>query len=180
MNDAEIKGKEAPRKRSPRFEVEIREMELDDIPTVFHLGEQLFTATRVPNLYRTWDEFEVVELFHGDSQFCLVAESEGKIIGFALGTTISKTRSAWKYGHLVWLGVDPRYQRYRIGKKLFRNLKNLMLEEGVRILLVDTEADNASALAFFQELGFGNPEEHTYLSLNLDRRKRRKRQNGAG
>lgn len=148
-------------------------MELDDLPTVFHLGEKLFTASRVPNLYRTWDEFEVVELFQGDSQYCVVAEAEGEIVGFALGTTISKARSAWKYGYLVWLGVDPRYQRYRVGKKLFRHLKNLMVEEGVRILLVDTEADNQSALSFFRQLGFGNPEEHIYLSLNLARRKRR-------
>jgi len=156
-----------------RPQVEIREMELDDLPTVFHLGEKLFTASRVPNLYRTWDEFEVVELFQGDSQYCVVAEAEGEIVGFALGTTISKARSAWKYGYLVWLGVDPRYQRYRVGKKLFRHLKNLMVEEGVRILLVDTEADNQSALSFFRQLGFGNPEEHIYLSLNLARRKRR-------
>ena len=164
---------ETPQSRRKRPQVEIREMEIDDLSTVFHLGEKLFTATRVPNLYRTWDEFEVVELFHGDSQYCLVAEAEGEIVGFALGTTISKTRSAWKYGYLVWLGVDPRYQRYSVGRKLFRQLKNLMVDEGVRILLVDTEADNHSALSFFQQLGFGNPEEHIYLSLNLARRKRR-------
>ena len=26
------------------FELEIREMEIDDIPAVFHLGEQIFTS----------------------------------------------------------------------------------------------------------------------------------------
>ena len=33
----------------------IREMELDDLPAVFKLGERLFTAEKQPNLYRTWD-----------------------------------------------------------------------------------------------------------------------------
>jgi ribosomal protein S18 acetylase RimI-like enzyme len=159
------------RKQKKRFDVEIREMEIDDLPAVFHLGERLFTARHVPNLYKTWDQFEIVALFESDTEFCLVAELDGKIIGFALGTTISKPRSAWKYGHLVWLGVDPRYQLYGLGKRLFRSLKETMLQSGVRIILVDTEADNVPALAFFRDLGFGHPEEHIYMTLNLDNHK---------
>ena len=145
----------------------VREMEVDDLAEVFHLGEKLFTAKEVPNLYRTWDEYEVVELFLSDTEFCLVAELEGTIIGFALGTTISKRRSAWKYGHLVWLGVHPGFQHLGIGKRLFQQVRGLMEEDGVRILLVDTESDNRAALAFFQGMGFGGLEEHIYLTLNL-------------
>jgi hypothetical protein len=29
-------------------------------------------------------------------------------------------------------------------------------------------------LAFFREMGFGNPEEHLYLALNLDQQQPRK------
>ena len=94
-----------------RPKITIREMELDDLAPVYHLGEKLFTAREVPNLYRTWDEYELVELFNSDSEFCLVAEYEEEIIGFALGTTIEKERSAWKYGYLVWLGITAEYQR---------------------------------------------------------------------
>jgi ribosomal protein S18 acetylase RimI-like enzyme len=72
-------------------DVKIRPMEIDDLSKVFHLGEKLFEAEKLPNLYRTWDEFEVVELFHGDPEFCLVAEINKRIIGFALGTTIKKS-----------------------------------------------------------------------------------------
>lgn len=32
--------------------LEIRQMEIDDLAAVFHLGERLFTSQRVPNLYR--------------------------------------------------------------------------------------------------------------------------------
>jgi ribosomal protein S18 acetylase RimI-like enzyme len=38
---------------------------------------------------------------------------------------------------------------------------------------VDSEADNESALAFFKKMGFSNPKEHIYLSLNLSERKKR-------
>lgn len=155
-------------KKARRLNLKIRLMEIDDVPKVFHLGEKLFEAQKVPNLYRTWDEYEVIELFHGDSEFCLVAEAEDQIIGFALGTTITKSHSAWKYGHLVWLGVDPPFQRLGVAEKLFSRFRNLMLKDSVRILLVDTEAENLPALHFFRKMGFGNPQQHIYLTMNLD------------
>ena len=148
-------------------QVKIREMEIDDIAPVFHLGERLFEAESLQNLYRTWDEFEVMELFSGDTENCLVAERYGKIVGFALGTTISKTHSAWKYGHLVWLGVDEACQQLGVGKKLFQRFRVLMIKQGVRILIVDTQAENLGALHFFRKMGFGSPRQHIYLSLNL-------------
>jgi ribosomal protein S18 acetylase RimI-like enzyme len=163
-----------PNNEKRRPAVEIREMEIDDLAPVFHLGERLFTSKKVPTLYRTWDEYEVTNIFQTEPEFCLVAEVHGNPIGFALGTTITKTRSAWKYGHLVWLGVDPDYQRLGVAKRLFSHFRDKMDEHGVRILLVDTEADNEQALAFFREMGFGNPEEHLYLALNLDQQQPRK------
>ena len=153
--------------KKKRINLTIREMEIDDIAKVFHLGEKLFTARKVPNLYRTWDEYEVVSLFQSDPEFCLVAYADDMIIGFALGSTISKTGSAWKYGHLYWLGVEPEYQRQGVAKKLFKSFMDLMLENGVRMLQVDTEADNLAALYFFRKMGFGNPQQHIYLSLNI-------------
>lgn len=152
--------------------VTIREMEIDDLAAVYHLGEKLFTARDVPNLYRTWDDHEIVQLFDSDGQFCLVAELQSRIIGFALGTTVEKPRTAWKYGLLVWLGVAPEFQKNGVGAMLFDEFLDLMIEDGVRMILVDTEADNLPALRFFQKIGFGRPEEHIYLSLNLSTIKR--------
>ena len=37
------------------------------------------------------------------------------------------------------------------------------------MILIDTEADNQQALRFFQKEGFGNPNEHVYLSRNFTR-----------
>jgi ribosomal protein S18 acetylase RimI-like enzyme len=167
--------------KKKRINLSIREMEIDDIATVFHLGEKLFTARKVPNLYRTWDEYEVVSLFQSDPGFCLVAYADDTIIGFALGSTISKSGSAWKYGHLYWLGIEPEYQRRGVAKKLFKSFMDLMVENGVRMLQVDTEADNLPALHFFREMGFGSPQQHIYLSLNLSdlrRQIKEKKENG--
>jgi len=172
-----MESQDDPHKKKKRSNIIIREMDIDDLATVFHLGEQLFKARHVPNLYRTWDEFEVIELFNSDSEFCLVAEVDDKMVGFALGTTITKNHSAWKYGQLAWLGVEPAYHRYGIATRLFNQFLELMTKSGVRMLLVDTEADNLPALHFFRKLGFGNPEEHVYLTLNIAKHQR---MNGKG
>jgi hypothetical protein len=35
------------------------------------------------------------------------------------------------------------------------------------MVLVDTEAENLPALFFFRKMGFGHPQQHIYLTLNL-------------
>lgn len=168
--------------KKSKVNVTIRRMEIDDVATVFHLGERLFTARTAPNLFRTWDEYEVINFFQNDSEYCLVAETdddEEEVVGFTLGTTVTKSHSAWKYGYLVWLGVDPDYHESGIASKLFNRFRDLMLDDGARMLLVDSEADNAPALQFFRKMGFGHPQEHIYLALNLDpQRQARERRNG--
>lgn len=148
--------------------MEMRKMEIDDLATVFHLGERLFTSQRVPNLYRMWDEFEVTSIFQDDPELCIVAEIEKKLVGFAVGTTYTKWHSAWKYGHLIWLGVDPEYYRFRVATKLFRHFRDIVQEMGVRMLLIDTDAENEPALKFFKKMGFGSPRKHIYMTLNLE------------
>jgi ribosomal protein S18 acetylase RimI-like enzyme len=123
----------------------------------------------------------VVNLFQSDSEFCLVAEFEEEIVGFILGSTIEKTHSAWKYGHLIWLGTEPEFQRQGIAVKLFRDFQDLMLESGVRMLLTDTEAENLPALHFLRKLGFGHPQQHIYMTLNLsDQQRQLKAKKGNG
>ncbi|MBA2664007.1 MAG: GNAT family N-acetyltransferase [Bradymonadaceae bacterium] len=142
-------------------------MELEDLSAVFALGERLFTADLWPNLYRTWDEYELVQTFASDSETCLVAEVEGRVAGFALGTLIDKRRSAWTYGYLVWLGVDPTLARQGVGKKLVNRLTELFIAQGARMMLVDTDAENMAAVNFFRRHGFGNESRHVYMNKNL-------------
>lgn len=155
--------------------LEIRELTIDDLAAVFHLGEQLFTSDFSPSMYRTWDEYEITTLFNSDSDLCLVAELDGEIVGFALGTTVEKQNSAWKYGYLVWIGVRPGLQKCGAGRKLFSELKKRMVEQGVRMIVIDTDADNEAGINFFRKLGFGNIQQHVYMTLNLSRPRPRPR-----
>ena len=164
MSDTPI-GEEAPR---------IREMTIDDFPEVFHIGEEIFTANYSQSLYRTWDEYEITTLFNSDTELCLVAEAGERLLGFALGTTVKKQNSPWKYGYLVWLGVRRDIQKGKVGSRLFHEIKRRMKEQGVRMIIIDTSADNLPAIRFFQKQGFDDIQEHVYMSLNLTRRGKRK------
>jgi ribosomal protein S18 acetylase RimI-like enzyme len=159
-----------------RSDIELRDMEIDDLPVVFHMGERTFTS-EIPNLYRTWDEYEVTTLFTTEPDFCMVGEdrTSGRLAGFALGTTVTKARSSWKYGYLLWMAVDESYRKLGVGERLVRHLAAKMVEEGVRILLVDTDAENQAAIDFFKAQGFEQPRSHVYMSLNLDSLRRRRR-----
>ncbi|MCW8860098.1 MAG: GNAT family N-acetyltransferase [Deltaproteobacteria bacterium] len=157
-------------------QLEIRAMTIDDLAAVFHLGEKLFTSEFSPSMYRTWDEYEITTLFNSDSELCLVAELDGEVIGFALGTTVEKQHSSWKYGYLVWIGVRPGIQKCGAGDRLFGEMKQRMLEQGVRMVVIDTDADNKAGINFFKKQGFNNIQKHVYMTLNLSRtRKKRKK-----
>jgi ribosomal protein S18 acetylase RimI-like enzyme len=156
------------RPRSPATTLEIRQMQLKDIPEVFEMGQRLFTAEELPTLYRSWDDHELTALFGSDEETCLVAESGGRMVGFALGRMMDKPRNAWRYGWLEWLGVEADYKRSGVATRLLTQLTNLFIERNARIMLVDTDAKNHGALTFFRKHGFGQEIRHVYLSLNLE------------
>ncbi|SDZ96068.1 Ribosomal protein S18 acetylase RimI [Desulfuromusa kysingii] len=156
-------------------QLEIRAMTIDDLAAVFHLGEELFTSEFSQSMYRTWDEYEITTLFNSDNELCIVAEFAGEVIGFALGTTVEKNNSAWKYGYLVWIGVRPGTQKCGAGDKLFTEIKQRMLDQGVRMIVIDTDADNKGGIRFFKKQGFGNTQKHVYMTLNLSREQKKRK-----
>lgn len=143
-------------------------MELADLPAVFALGERLFRAEAYPNLYRTWEEYELLQHYATEPQTCFVAELGGEVVGFVLGSIIEKSRSAWRYGYVVWLGVDPTTARKGVASRLVGRLTEELVHEGARILLADTEATNEPAIAFFTRQGFSKRRQHVYLEKNLE------------
>jgi len=147
--------------------LQIREMRLEDLAGVYALGESVFTADKWPSLYRTWDEYEPITLFSTDGEFCLVAVQSDRLVGFALGSLIDKRHSAWSYGYLTWLAVDPGLERSGIASQLLEAITATYIRAGARMMIVDTDAENTGAIRFFHRHGFGSEERHVYLSKNL-------------
>lgn len=87
----------------------LRPMMMQDIAAVYHLGNEIFTASEFPNMYRTWDDFCVIETYAGSSEFCFVAQAHGEILGFLLGDTMSKR--VGMRGYIQWVAVLAQYRR---------------------------------------------------------------------
>jgi len=162
---------------SARQSFTVRNMEIGDLAEVYQLGEDNFKANLWPMLYRSWDEYEVTTLFNTDGDYCLVAENDDfvpggatpRIVGFILGTVISKARSAWSYGYVIWACTYTPWARAGIAGKLLDKLVESMIEnEGIRIIMADTDPDNIPAVKFFSKKGFLDQKPHVYLSTNLE------------
>ncbi len=159
----------------PKKSFTVRTMEIGDLAGVHALGERVFQADLWPVLYRTWDEYEVTSLFNTDGDFCLVAENDSEdpaepnLVGFVLGTVISKSGTAWSYGYILWLCAHPDWQRDGVASKLVDQLVATMVEqEGIRIMMSDTDPENPQAIGFFERKGFLSQTPHVYLSTNLE------------
>jgi ribosomal protein S18 acetylase RimI-like enzyme len=147
--------------------ITIRDMDIDDIAPVYHLGEMLFTSDLYPYIYRTWDQWEVIGLYNTDPEYCLVAEAQDQLAGFILGTIINK--STWVYGYIIWLGVNPAFHRRGVADRLVDKLVERMIDDGARFMMVDTDPENTPAVKFFTRKGFGNARKHVFLSMNLSK-----------
>jgi ribosomal protein S18 acetylase RimI-like enzyme len=161
---------EGVREEKERHEISIRQMDIDDVAAVFHLGERLFTSEEFPILYRTWDAYEVADYFTSDPDYCLVAEAGEKVVGFILGTTIEKEGTAWKkYGYVSWIGVDEAFQGANLARRLYARLEDRLEDEGVRMIIADTEGENEKAIGFFNRMGFSARSQHVWLAKTLQR-----------
>ncbi len=96
----------------------------------------------------------------------LVAETDGKVIGFIIGGA-----SRWEYGvpeNIGWvdtIGVDPDYQRKGIAKMLFKKMTHELKKMGVDTITTFVKRRDPLLLEFFNSLGF---QKGDMVNLELD------------
>jgi ribosomal protein S18 acetylase RimI-like enzyme len=96
----------------------------------------------------------------------LVAEIEGKVVGFIIGDP-----GGWEYGvpqqggWIDTIGVDPDYQRRGIGMMLFREMIDHFKKVGVETIYTFVNWREWRLLKFFEAVGFNTGE---MINLKLD------------
>ena len=89
----------------------------------------------------------------------LVAEVDGKVVGFVIGDA-----SGWEYGapeNIGWIdtiGVDPAYQRKGIAQTLLTEMVNHLKKVGVDTIYTFVNWRDWSLLQFFDSAGFSRGE----------------------
>ena len=166
----EKRKKKAKPAKKKKQQIEIRQMTLEDLSEVWHLGEKIFTPSYLPFTYRTWNVDELLSLFNDDPELCLVAEDgkSDKIVGFALGVILKRPQSPWKYGYFNWVGVQKTRQESGVGKRLYNELEKRFKQKGARIAIADVENNNPSGVHFVEGLGFKKAESYIWFSKNIE------------
>jgi N-acetylglutamate synthase-like GNAT family acetyltransferase len=91
-----------------------------------------------------------------------------------LGTTYENESGGWKYGHILWMGVTPKWQRSHVGAELHREIERRMHQDGVRMAFIDAARSNSGAIRFFKRMGYGKPETEVWMSKVLQRTRKNK------
>lgn len=143
--------------------VTIRPMTPDDVEAILVIDQKVIGKSR-PDYWK--------KMVPENPQYpflSLVAEFEGKVIGFVLGEV-----SGWEFGvpdtvgWLTIIGVDPDYQHRGVARKLsqefIKNLKGL----NVRVVYTLVNWNDWDLLKFYKEMGFTRGGDMINLELRLE------------
>ena len=81
--------------------------------------------------------------------FTLVAESEGRIIGFVV---VDRDRQG--QGHVITIDVLPEARRSGLGSRLMEAAEERLRGLGYSVVMLEVAVDNDAALAFYKRHGY--------------------------
>ena len=137
---------------NPAFQ--IRSATANDVPQIFSLIQALAEYEKLGDRV-TGTVKDLTEHLFGDRVYAeaIVAEVEDKVVGFALFFSNYSTFLTQPGIYLEDLFVLPKYRRRGIGKAILSYLGKLALERNAGRLEWSVLDWNASAIAFYQEMG---------------------------
>ncbi len=129
--------------------VKLRVLTVSDIEAVADLDESLVGVRR--------REYWQNRLERAEASWVpsLVAEINGRVIGFILGSP-----SGWEYGIpedvalIDTIGVCHEYRGRGIGKQLFKEMSSMFGRVGIRTIYVFARQENGDLLRFCRSIGF--------------------------
>jgi predicted N-acetyltransferase YhbS len=128
----------------------IRSLRREDLETLVAIDEMVFGEKRRGYWKRK------SELLNGrSSRVSLVAELEGRVVGFILGNI-----SGWEFGvpeNVGWIetiGVDPAYQMQGLATRLANELIVKLKDLGIKTIYTLVSWNDWDLLQFFHAMGF--------------------------
>lgn len=139
--------------------ITVRRMRASDVAAIAGIERRITKSRRTSALQRNLRD----HLDHGDPGSCLVAESEGAVVGFIVGDV-----RPWEFGEqssvarIKIVGVDSRWQGRGVGTMLGDRLLAHFRRRRVAKVETFVEWDAGDLIAYFQALGF---RRGSHLSL---------------
>ncbi len=144
--------------------VSIRPIRIEDLNAIVEIDHKILGKTR-PDYWKNIIGFPNPR--HPLSS--LVAEFEGKVIGFIVGDV-----SGWEFGipdTIGWIrtiGVDPSYQNRGVARKLGEEFCKNLKAIGVSMIYTLVNWSDWDLLKFFRAMGFTRGGEMINLELKIE------------
>ena len=130
--------------------ITVRRLKLEDLEAIVEIDHRVL-GTRRPSYWRQ----KIEEMGNEHPSKSLVAELDGKVVGFIMGTV-----SGWEFGVLNtigWIdtiGIDPNYQKKGIATLLFKAIMEEFKKEGVENIYTLVKWEDWDLMCFFKAIGF--------------------------
>jgi len=143
--------------------VNIRPMTVDDVGAIVEIDLKVIGKSR-PDYWK--------KMVPENPQYpflSLVAEFEGKVIGFVLGEV-----SGWEFGvpdTIGWLsiiGVDPDYQHKGVARRLSQEFVKNLKAMNVGVIYTLVNWNDWDLLKFYKAMGFTRGGDMINLELKID------------
>jgi GNAT superfamily N-acetyltransferase len=149
------------------MQLKIRDAVQADLPKILQFIKDLAEYEKAPNEVELSISDLEQSLFGTNPQvYCLIAELENEVTGFAV----------WHLNYSTWLGkhgiyledlyVDPKYRGQGHGKALLRKLAQICVERGYKRLQWWVLDWNQSAIDFYKSIGAEPMDQWTVFRVS--------------
>lgn len=114
-----------------------------------------------------WTEKGIIDTFHQQQAFIVVAEMDEQIVGYCIVYYVLDE------GEIARIAVSDSCRRQGVGRAVLNEVNNICLQERISRILLDVRESNDVARAFYKQYGFVEdgmrknfydmPKEHAVL-----------------
>jgi hypothetical protein len=137
-------------KRDLARDVQIRPAGANDIASIAKLDE---IETGVPKAAYWQELYALFSQKHSGHRAFLVAELDGRVVGFITGEVRAFEFGAARCGWIFAVTVDPEMRVHNVGTRLFDEICKIFARAGVEKVRTIIERDNHLVMAFFRSQG---------------------------
>jgi ribosomal protein S18 acetylase RimI-like enzyme len=130
--------------------IKIRKLKAEDLDAIVEIDYRVLGSKRPPY----WQQ-KIEEMGGEQLSKSLVAELDGKVRGFIMGTV-----SGWEFGvpnTIGWIdtiGVNPEYQHKGVATFLFKSIIEEFKKDGVENIYTLVKWEDWDLMSFFKAIGF--------------------------
>lgn len=138
----------------------IRNARPDDIPEIIHLCAEHSAYEQASYSSKGKAEKMKAYLFSPASRLhCLLAESEGKVAGYATYLFDFSTWDADFFTYMDCLYLRPEYRGFGIGEALVKKIEAHSRQQGIEQIQWHTPTFNVRAIKFYHRIGASSKEK---------------------